>query len=255
MSAQPTENPKNQLSSWKLSNPRELRGIDFLIVATILFAGSIYTSTLSWLYMDASAPPGVASDTQGNYSLLSTLLASMALAVVYLRLVRAFDFRALRWGVSWKATLWGVPIYLSACVLADLVYTLWGLGFPPADVGTPEGTAAEQASHVSTVMVAMVNGSYEEIGFLGFLLSVPRKYTLHAFIAGLAIRFSFHTYQGIGAALSITSFGLLLGVLYLRMRTLWPFIVAHVLADIWGLSVDSWAHPLSVVLVALDAHL
>ena len=59
------------------------------------------------------------------------------------------------------------------------------------------------------------------------------------FIVALVLRVSFHTYQGLGSALGI---GLILGSVYYvlyrkKTQNLYPYMLSHTFADIFGLSL------------------
>ena len=49
--------------------------------------------------------------------------------------------------------------------------------------------------------------------------------------ASIALRMSFHLYQGPTAFLSFAVFGLLFTLFYIRTGRLWPLIVAHALLE------------------------
>jgi membrane protease YdiL (CAAX protease family) len=52
----------------------------------------------------------------------------------------------------------------------------------------------------------------------------------------LAIRLTYHLYQGPLAVIPIAFFGVVMTLVYVRMGRLWPAIVAHGLLDFVGLS-------------------
>ncbi|HDL2992820.1 TPA: CPBP family intramembrane metalloprotease, partial [Mannheimia haemolytica] len=94
--------------------------------------------------------------------------------------------------------------------------------------------------NISTVLYAILNGFYEEIFFLGICLAVKPEYLKWAVIYSLIIRVSFHTYQGMESALGLGIWlGLIIYLLYSRskQKNLFPFWVAHSIADILGLSL------------------
>jgi membrane protease YdiL (CAAX protease family) len=83
------------------------------------------------------------------------------------------------------------------------------------------------------VGVALVNGNYEEIFLLGFLVRGLSSYgTLVAVGVSLGVRVLYHLYQGPVGALSVFGFGLVLSIYYVRTRALFPVIFAHVFGDI-----------------------
>jgi len=83
------------------------------------------------------------------------------------------------------------------------------------------------------VLMAMVNGTYEEIFLLGFLLRGLRGFGLSVALGVmLLVRVLYHLYQGPVGALWVLAFGLVLGLYFIRSGRLWPAIFAHVLGDI-----------------------
>jgi membrane protease YdiL (CAAX protease family) len=52
------------------------------------------------------------------------------------------------------------------------------------------------------------------------------------------VRLLYHLYQGPIGILMAVPMGLLYGYVYSRTRQLWPLVVAHVLLDLIGLSVN-----------------
>ena len=56
----------------------------------------------------------------------------------------------------------------------------------------------------------------------------------------LIVRFAFHTYQGLASAFTITTLGVVFLLFRRQTNMLLPFILAHGLFDIFGLSLLRW---------------
>lgn len=83
------------------------------------------------------------------------------------------------------------------------------------------------------VPVAIVNGAYEEIFLLGFLVRGLKAYgTSTAIGISILVRLLYHLYQGPLGAVSILGFGLVFSLYYVRTERLFPLVFAHILADI-----------------------
>jgi membrane protease YdiL (CAAX protease family) len=83
------------------------------------------------------------------------------------------------------------------------------------------------------VAVSIVNGAFEEVFLLGFLLRGLRAYGLSVAIgSSLLIRMLYHVYQGPIGVLSVLGFGVVLSLYYIRGGSLFSVVFAHVLADI-----------------------
>ncbi len=88
-------------------------------------------------------------------------------------------------------------------------------------------------SLASTVLFAMVNGTFEEIFLLGVLARGLRGYGLSVAIGvSLLVRVLYHLYQGPLGAVSVLAVGLTFTLFYLRGEQLWPPVLAHILLDI-----------------------
>lgn len=83
------------------------------------------------------------------------------------------------------------------------------------------------------VPLAIVNGAYEEVFLLGFLMRGLRRFgASNAIGVSLLVRLLHHMYQGPLGALSVLVFGGVLSIFYWRKGQLFPAVFAHVLAHI-----------------------
>jgi membrane protease YdiL (CAAX protease family) len=83
------------------------------------------------------------------------------------------------------------------------------------------------------VLLGIVNGSYEEIFLLGFLLRGLRGYGLAVAIGlSLLVRVLYHLYQGPLGAINASMIGLAFSLSYVATGRLFPAVFAHVLWDI-----------------------
>jgi len=82
---------------------------------------------------------------------------------------------------------------------------------------------------------AISAGVVEEVIVLGYLitrLQQLRWSPLWAVAAPALLRATYHLYQGWGGFAGNLLMGLFFGVLFLRWRRTWPFVLAHVLLDV-----------------------
>jgi uncharacterized protein len=98
---------------------------------------------------------------------------------------------------------------------------------------------APPAGHWWTWPVLLMNATgaaiLEEVIVLGYLVTRLQQvgWTPIAAVVGSAVlRGSYHLYQGWGGFVGNLLMGLLFGVLFLRWRRTWPFVVAHFLLDV-----------------------
>jgi membrane protease YdiL (CAAX protease family) len=90
-------------------------------------------------------------------------------------------------------------------------------------------------SHLSlsvVALVSLVNGTFEEVFLLGFLMRGLRGYGLSiAFGVPSLVRILCHVYQGPLGTISVLAVGLVFGAYYVRTTKLWPAVFAHILLD------------------------
>ncbi|XWY20251.1 CPBP family intramembrane glutamic endopeptidase [Bisgaard Taxon 45] len=229
------------------SSLTKLKWFDIAILTLILFSYAIYTSFLHYAmplegnnYADITAFS--AEDNVGAFIQQSLLLF---LAFLYLKW-RNFHFGVWNIGFSFQAIGKGIVLFIIVAVCMDLYFILLNafLDLPYVE----ETLNTESIAHFAwinfpLIPYAMLNGFYEEIFFLGICLSVNQKYLPIAFIYSLIIRFSFHTYQGMETAIGI---GFVLGSVFFllyqksKQKALFPFFIAHAIADVFGAGLLSY---------------
>jgi len=130
---------------------------------------------------------------------------------------------------SLRGSAIGIALFAAAWLAAALIVAPFAAlqPEPPAEAADP------RLSLALIVMTAMVNGTYEEVFLLGFLLRGLRGYGLSIAVGvALLVRVLYHLYQGPVGALWVLGFGAAFSVYYLRSEQLWPPAFAHILWDI-----------------------
>jgi len=197
---------------------------DAVIVSAICFGLFIVWSTRAVL---ADFPEAKFSDSSNVWTIVVEIILGAA-ALLYLH-TRNFDIRSLYPRPSLRGTFLGLGIFVSAWI-ASVVAT--------APFASPEQPMAAEFSFAgvslaSTVLFAMVNGTFEEIFLLGVLARGLRGYGLSVAIGvSLLVRVLYHLYQGPLGAVSVLAVGLTFTLFYLRGEQLWPPVLAHILLDI-----------------------
>jgi membrane protease YdiL (CAAX protease family) len=154
------------------------------------------------------------------------LLASVALVVLYLR---GYAVLSLVPAPTLRGSLWGIGLFFAGWA-AGLIMTL-----PFAGPEQPYEHMIEDARVTVPVIVvmAMVNGAFEEVFLLGFLVHGLRGFGLSVALgAMLLVRVLYHLYQGPVGAVWVLGVGLAFGLYFLRTNLLWPPVFAHILWDI-----------------------
>lgn len=228
-----------------------LKWWDIALLTLLLFGQAIYHSTLYYLDLmqasnqEAQITANVTRTATQDYQMFLLQAGLLGLAVIYLAL-RGFEITRWFRRVGVLSTLAGIALFILVAGLSDVLYLLVTPGelsyyFQPHtfDWGRIGGLLTSNLQ-LSTVLYAMLNGFYEEIYFIGICLSTHPRYRTHYFLFSLLVRFAFHTYQGLVSAAIIT---LVLGPIYFilhrlyKEKSLYPIILSHILADIFGLSI------------------
>jgi membrane protease YdiL (CAAX protease family) len=132
---------------------------------------------------------------------------------------------------SGLGVLLGVGIYLVATVASLFVAQV----LLPEMPNQPIEVMVEQAQVTlpMVVLLALVNGLYEELFLLGYIQRFMMGHgASFALGVSLLVRLLYHLYQGPSGAVFVLIFGGTLGYVYLRTGNLWAVVVAHIVADI-----------------------
>lgn len=154
------------------------------------------------------------------------ILAATAVAVLW---SRRYPVQTLWPQASWRGALTALGLYLAVVLLCRVGWILVPpqAGYPLADI--MENTSV---SWSSVIPVAIVNGTYEEVFLMGYLMRGLRRFGGSTAIGiTVLVRMLYHIYQGPGGVLAVTLCGIVFGVYYQRRGQLFPVVLAHVIAD------------------------
>ena len=150
------------------------------------------------------------------------------IALIVLR-SRGYAMTDLLPSPSWTGCAVGALLYI-ACLLAIRIVLA-----PLADSSSQpidQLMATARPSLAVVLLLSVVNGLYEEVFLLGYLMKGFRhRGASFALGLSLLVRVLYHLYQGPHGALSVAVAGLVFGLFYLRTGWLWPVVFAHMLAD------------------------
>ncbi|AWB84933.1 hypothetical protein C3E79_11005 [Corynebacterium liangguodongii] len=223
---------------------------DLAALTAIFFGPAMGASLRSTCEVDNVVAPTVPEfSAAANWGALlhQALLAAVAAAYLCGRRITLTPW-SLR--PSWRGAALGIGLYAFIGLVFDLSYSLYG-----GLVGFPEGAedAAEQPGpDASLLAYSALNSVYEEVFFLVVCLSLPGRWRAQAVAYSLAVRFAIHTYQGL---LNAALIGLVSGSLFLAFTRLassktgfvgqwiFPAVVAHALADVFGAGLLSLLFP------------
>jgi len=137
-----------------------------------------------------------------------------------------YGFKKPRWPADLNPlTFAAVSVVLNYAIFFYLAWKSGPGSVPPVDNAAPLWL-------IGTLCLAV--GIAEETTFRGYLLARLEQLTGKTWIAivGQAAIFGIgHSYQGTVGVLSATSFGLFMGCIVAKYRTLWPCMLLHSLVD------------------------
>lgn len=257
-----------EYSLFDLKPKRLLTWVDLIILTLIFFGYPIYNS-MSLYFASHQAPVAQVGqepfntlafefDNHANYSTVIFELCALVMIVAYLY-IRRFDFKALPFKVNrYTVFITLVLIAISGTIADAFQFTYYQITAPDyaqsllagndSDTLALDSVEADaqanrwQLPHHSLILLALVNGFYEELFFLGIIFAASPTINRHYLMAfSLLVRFAFHTYQGLMLACTVVTLGMVFH--YLRAKkisALPPFMLAHAWFDIVGLSFVFW---------------
>lgn len=221
------------MESRRLVQPNDW--ILFFAVLAGCFGGFVTTSIMMLGGGQAASPADPAS--QAFFSQISLLgLAATELFTGMLAIVAlvACGWRAedLPFRIGWRETLIGVGL-AAAVLVQDILLDSGGTQLS-------EAAASEfRLPLLAVILVSVVNPVFEETFVVGFIVRFLEwrgvaNWAWLAFAASVAIRVSYHLYQGLGEVPDHVFMGMLFAGLFLWIRNLWPLVLAHGLLNALG---------------------
>ncbi|TXD44308.1 CPBP family intramembrane metalloprotease [Xanthomonas campestris] len=205
---------------------------ELLIVVTIAFGLSIWSS-VSAVARDAVEP--VFSDA----SLWGMVFYELLVLAILLPVLWFRGWRPQSLGLQWQLRDLAAGLgLLAVCLLVTYPLTLlnWSLG---SNTHPFDAMVAGQLSITAVLAISLINPIFEEVFVCGYVIHAlePRHGRAFAVNVSVALRTSYHLYQGPIGAISILAIGLILGWWVARRGRLWPAILAHGALDLLGLMV------------------
>lgn len=206
---------------------------EFLGVLGVAFALPLLGSLMAWL------TPG--SGVGFSNALLTGMIVQELLVLLVLGTVlylRGWRPAELGLAFGWRDVGMGCVLAV-ACVLATYpLQLLQGMMVKQANPSF-EDIVAGSLSLGTVVAVSLVNPVFEEVFVCGYLIRALERVRSRAFAVNVsvALRASYHLYQGAIGTIAIVIVGLILGWYFARSGRLWPAIVAHALMDLLALAV------------------
>jgi membrane protease YdiL (CAAX protease family) len=196
------------------------------VVAALCFGWAIVLSLGA-----ARHPSPAAGYSDASMVVTIAIEAGVAAATLAFLALRGYAVAALRPAPTWRDSALGVGQLVASSAAAMFVVMPFAAQWSEQPIR--QMMAQTHVSLPVVVAAAFVNGAFEETFLLGVLTRGLRRLGPSTALGlPLLVRLLYHTYQGPLGTLSVTVFGLVLGLFFLRTGRLWPAVVAHVLADI-----------------------
>ena len=164
-------------------------------------------------------------------------LAVLLMLADFLRL-RGWTLRGLGvLPVNLSGVAAGLGLALFACTACGVLLLA---PYPPQVVARVWTlVAAPGLSLVNVALVSLINPVFEETFVCGYVVSFlgPRSNLATAVAVSLAIRTSYHFYQGFVGTVDALAVGAVFTACYVRYGKLWPLMVAHALLDFATLGI------------------
>ena len=150
--------------------------------------------------------------------------------------IRDWSLRDIGCEPSGRLTVLGIVLFAVSYPTCLLITGIVGRFVPAADQRL-SSLVAEGLSVPAVVALSVVNPVYEEILVLGYVFTAFEKISNSstAFAVSVAIRTSYHLYEGPAGAVGVLAVGLIFTFFFYKRRQLWPVVVAHGLWDLWAL--------------------
>jgi uncharacterized protein len=205
---------------------REFHAGEFVLVLFIAFSGSILVSIVAILNYRTDAQI-VAFNDNHLWSLVGYELV-MAPVIFFVLRHAKWKWSDFHVNYSNRGTLEGIVL----AVVAFLVMTVTEYAAGEVNITPPS------ASALAVATASLINPWYEELLVCAYVIEALRKRfgLAMAVNVSIAIRLTYHLYQGPPAFIVFAIFGLLVTLFYVRTGRLWPVIVAHALLDFAGLA-------------------
>ncbi|KAF1705914.1 CPBP family intramembrane glutamic endopeptidase [Pseudoxanthomonas sacheonensis] len=204
---------------------------EFLIVVAIAFGFLIYSSVSA-----ALAPVVEPSFSEGG--LWGTVIYELFVLALLCPVLWLRGWKPQELGMELRSQdIWPAVGLLIACMVAN--YPLTWVGDQMAEGINPsmDAMVAGRLSLSAVVVLSIINPIFEEVFVCAYVIRALERTRSQAFAVNIsvAIRASYHLYQGPVGTIWVILVGLIFGWWFARTGRLWPAIIAHGLVDLLAL--------------------
>jgi membrane protease YdiL (CAAX protease family) len=214
------------MASWlRRLSPR----VEFAVVIVLAFGLFIAAS----LHSVVSGGDKGALSEAGLYGIIIQEGFTLAILGPFLKW-RGWSFARIGLHPGLRDSAMGALLAIAAIVLFNVVFAI-AAQFAPGLLETADHPDfVKPGFAVGTIIAASaVNGFFEELFLCGYVITAlkERRGLWFAVNVSVAIRLTYHLYQGASGVVGIVPLGLLFGYFYARTGRLWPLVLAHAVID------------------------
>jgi len=200
---------------------------EFIIVISLAFGYFILGSLFSVFHSSAHS---IAFSESALVSLMTYEV------IIFLALSGFLIYRGWTPGeIGLKPHLRDVAAGFGLAVFAYvLYYTIYNLVAPFMPHFTHTRPTGAGLTLLSVILVSLINPLFEEVFVCGYVINYFKRSKRGFWFAvntSVALRLSYHLYQGAQGVVSIVPLGLVFTLWFARTGQLWPVIVAHAIFD------------------------
>ena len=212
---------------------REFFAPEFFLVVLLAF-GLFSVASVRALFGPLTGRAALLFDDHRVWTLMVYQL-SVAPVIIYILWERGWKWLDFSVRITPRGVLQGLGLAVVAYTLSKaaliLTSTVAAASVAPALAAAP--MASGLFAMGGMLFASVVKALFEEILVCGYVIqSLRGRFGVALAVnASIALRMSFHLYQGPGAFLTFAVFGLVFTLFYIRTGRLWPLIVAHALLE------------------------
>lgn len=201
------------------------RSLEFAIVIGAAFGLFILNSLASV----GAEPTAQSLGDESLYGLVLFEVAVLAAIGIFLT-VRGWTFRNLTASPGWRSLVWGIGLAMASFVLVFAARAAFFRLFPGmAPIASSYTVEAAALGWGAIIAVCIVNSMYEELLVTAYTMTfwAASRSIWFALNISVALRLSYHLYQGPVSIPDILPIGLLFAYHYARTRDVWALVIAH----------------------------